>query len=62
MRSAFQRGSVKRDVVYKNYERYNLMQALNVEDNTEGLRYDKVILATPTSRSRGPARRVRPDL
>ena len=25
---------------------YNLMQSLNVEDNTEGLRYDKVILAT----------------
>jgi DNA gyrase subunit B/topoisomerase-4 subunit B len=25
---------------------YNLMQALNVEDNTEGLRYEKVILAT----------------
>ena len=25
---------------------YTLMQSLNVEDNTEGLRYDKVILAT----------------
>ena len=32
--------------MYKNDEMYNLMQSLNVEDNTEGLRYDKVILAT----------------
>ena len=32
--------------MYKNDEMYNLMQALNVEDNTEGLRYEKVILAT----------------
>ena len=30
----------------KRDEMYNLRQALNVEDNTEGLRYDKVILAT----------------
>ena len=37
---------LKRDVVYKNDELYNLMQALNVEDNTDGLRYEKVILAT----------------
>jgi topoisomerase IV subunit B len=37
---------LKRDVMYKNDEMYNLMQALNVEDNTEGLRYEKVILAT----------------
>ena len=37
---------LKRDVVYKNDEMYNLMQALNIEDNFEGLRYDKVILAT----------------
>ncbi len=37
---------LKRDVMYKNDELYNLMQALNVEDNTEGLRYEKVILAT----------------
>jgi DNA gyrase subunit B/topoisomerase-4 subunit B len=37
---------LKRDVVYKNDEMYNLMQALNIEDNNEGLRYDKVILAT----------------
>ena len=37
---------LKRDVMYKNDEMYNLMQALNVEDNPEGLRYEKVILAT----------------
>ncbi len=37
---------LKRDVMYKNDEMYNLMQSLNVEDNIEGLRYDKVILAT----------------
>jgi DNA gyrase subunit B/topoisomerase-4 subunit B len=37
---------LKRDVVYKNDEMYNLMQSLNIEDNIEGLRYDKVILAT----------------
>ncbi len=37
---------LKRDVIYKNDEMYNLMRALNVEDNLEGLRYDKVILAT----------------
>jgi DNA gyrase subunit B/topoisomerase-4 subunit B len=37
---------LKRDVMYKNDELYNLMQSLNVEDNTEGLRYDQVILAT----------------
>jgi topoisomerase IV subunit B len=37
---------LKRDAVYKNDEMYNLMQGLNIEDNLEGLRYDKVILAT----------------
>lgn len=37
---------LKRDVMYKNDEMYNLMQALNVEDTIEGLRYEKVILAT----------------
>ena len=37
---------LKRDVMYKNDEMYNLMQALNVEDTTESLRYEKVILAT----------------
>ena len=37
---------LKRDVVYRNDEMYNLMQCLNIEDNIEGLRYEKVILAT----------------
>ncbi len=37
---------LKRDIVYKNDELYNLMQCLNIEDNLEGLRYEKVILAT----------------
>jgi DNA gyrase subunit B/topoisomerase-4 subunit B len=37
---------LKRDIVYKNDEMYNLMCSLDIEDNIEGLRYDKVILAT----------------
>src|SRR5882757_6976778 len=37
---------LKRDIVYKNDEMYNLMCALDIEDNIESLRYDKVILAT----------------
>ncbi len=37
---------LKRDVVYKNDEMYNLMRSLDIEDNLEGLRYEKVILAT----------------
>jgi topoisomerase IV subunit B len=37
---------LKRDIVYKNDEMYNLMCALDIEDNIEHLRYDKVILAT----------------
>jgi DNA gyrase subunit B/topoisomerase-4 subunit B len=37
---------LKRDIVYKNDEMYNLMCALDVEDNIEHLRYDKVVLAT----------------
>ncbi len=37
---------LKSDVMYKNDEMYNLMQALSVEDNIDDLRYDKVILAT----------------
>jgi len=37
---------LKRDVVYKNDELYNLMRSLDIEDNLEGLRYEKVILAT----------------
>jgi DNA gyrase subunit B/topoisomerase-4 subunit B len=37
---------LKRDIVYKNDEMYNLMRSLDVEDNIENLRYEKVILAT----------------
>ncbi len=37
---------LKRDIVYKNDELYNLMCALDIEDNLDGLRYEKVILAT----------------
>lgn len=37
---------LKREVMYKNDELYNLMQALNIEDGVDGLRYEKVILAT----------------
>jgi DNA gyrase subunit B/topoisomerase-4 subunit B len=37
---------LKRDIVYKNDEMYNLMCALDIEDNLEHLRYEKVILAT----------------
>jgi topoisomerase IV subunit B len=37
---------LKRDIVYKNDELYNLMRGLDIEDNLEGLRYEKVILAT----------------
>src|SRR5438309_10774430 len=37
---------LKRDIVYKNDEMYNLMRSLDIEDSIEGLRYEKVILAT----------------
>jgi DNA gyrase subunit B/topoisomerase-4 subunit B len=37
---------LKRDVMYKNDELYNLMQSLQLEDGLAGLRYEKVILAT----------------
>ena len=37
---------LKRDIVYKNDEMYNLMCALDIENNIESLRYGKVILAT----------------
>ncbi len=36
----------KRDIIYKNEELYYVMQALNIENGIEGLRYEKVILAT----------------
>jgi topoisomerase-4 subunit B len=37
---------LKRDIVYKNDEMYNLMRCLDIEDSLDGLRYEKVILAT----------------
>lgn len=37
---------LKRDVMYKNDEMYNLMCSLGVEDSIENLRYNKVVLAT----------------
>ncbi|NCC53789.1 MAG: type IIA DNA topoisomerase subunit B, partial [Spartobacteria bacterium] len=38
--------NLKRDAIYKNDELYNLMRSLNIEDDIEKLRYNKVILAT----------------
>ena len=37
---------LKRDTVYKNEELYNIMRALGIEDDMDGLRYNKVIIAT----------------
>lgn len=37
---------MKLDQLYKNEEMFNLMSALNIEDDIENLRYNKVILAT----------------
>lgn len=37
---------LNRDALYKNVEIYNLMRSLDIEDNTENLRYQKVIMAT----------------
>jgi DNA gyrase subunit B/topoisomerase-4 subunit B len=37
---------LKRDALYKNVEIYNLMRALNIEENIDQLRYNHVILAT----------------
>jgi topoisomerase-4 subunit B len=36
----------KMEVVYKNEELYNIMQALGIEETIENLRYNKVIIAT----------------
>ncbi|MCM1322071.1 MAG: type IIA DNA topoisomerase subunit B [Bacteroides sp.] len=36
----------KRADIYKNAELYNLMMALGIEQDTEGLRYEKIIIAT----------------
>lgn len=37
---------LKRDQLYKNEEMFNLMNALNIEEDVGNLRYNKVILAT----------------
>ncbi|MBS0659569.1 MAG: ATP-binding protein [Verrucomicrobia bacterium] len=37
---------LERAALYKNEELYNLMRALNIEESVDGLRYEKVILAT----------------
>lgn len=37
---------LKIDQLYKNEEMFNLMNALNIEEDLSGLRYNKVILAT----------------
>jgi topoisomerase-4 subunit B len=37
---------LKRDAIYKNEELYNLMKALGIEDGIEGLRYNRVVIAT----------------
>jgi topoisomerase-4 subunit B len=37
---------LKRDAVYKNEELYNLMRALGIEEGIEGLRYNKIVIAT----------------
>lgn len=37
---------MKRDAIYRNAELYNIMAALGIEDSVEGLRYNKIILAT----------------
>jgi DNA gyrase subunit B/topoisomerase-4 subunit B len=36
----------KKDIIYKNEEMYNLMKALGIENGIEGLRYNKIIIAT----------------
>jgi DNA gyrase/topoisomerase IV subunit B len=37
---------LKRDAIYKNEELYNLMRVLGIEDGIDGLRYNRVVLAT----------------
>jgi topoisomerase-4 subunit B len=38
--------SKKRAAIYKNEELYNMMMALGIENNVEGLRYARVVIAT----------------
>jgi topoisomerase-4 subunit B len=37
---------LKRDAIYKNEELYNVMRALGIEDGIDGLRYNRVVIAT----------------
>lgn len=37
---------LKRDAIYKNEELYNIMRALGIEESIEGLRYNRVVIAT----------------
>ncbi|MBU4486083.1 MAG: type IIA DNA topoisomerase subunit B [Candidatus Delongbacteria bacterium] len=37
---------MKRDVIYKNEEFYNIIKTMNIEDGIDNLRYSKIILAT----------------
>jgi topoisomerase IV subunit B len=37
---------LRRDTVYKNEELYNVMRALGIEDGLDGLRYNRVVIAT----------------
>ncbi len=37
---------LKRDVIYKNEEFYNIIKTMNIEDGTDNLRYSKIIIAT----------------
>jgi DNA gyrase/topoisomerase IV subunit B len=36
----------KKDIIYKNEELFNLMKTLGIENDIEGLRYNKIIIAT----------------
>lgn len=37
---------LQRDAIYKNEELYNVMRALGIEDGLDGLRYNRVVIAT----------------
>jgi topoisomerase-4 subunit B len=37
---------LKREAIYKNEALYNMMRALGIEDDMDGLRYNKVVIAT----------------
>ena len=37
---------LKREALYKNEELYNIMRALGIEDGLDGLRYNRVVIAT----------------